>query len=100
MLFQYLLSTGAEARGSLISIMSNPLVNPKELAALRRPEEKQVEDVDDDDRTPSSSALDGGMLSIQQTIMKMELAKKLKTKSERSKADDVKEVCYGCYFLC
>mmetsp|Transcript_10617 Transcript_10617/g.19713 ORF Transcript_10617/g.19713 Transcript_10617/m.19713 type:complete len:1963 (-) Transcript_10617:129-6017(-) len=81
----------AEARGSLITITSNPLVNPKDLAALRRPEEKAVQENDSEERDTSSSALDGGMLSIQQTIMKMEMAKKLKSKNDRSKADDIKE---------
>ena len=71
--------------------MSNPLVDVTTLKGLRRPEES-AQDEAEEERDPSSSALDGGIQSIQQTIMKMELAKKQKTKSERSKADDDKEV--------
>jgi hypothetical protein len=85
-----------EARGSLISTMSNPLRRSEDLgggedqAGGGRGGALLSEQGD-----PSDSALDGGMLSIQQTIMKLELAKKHKAKTEESKAEDEKEVSHA-----
>lgn len=90
----------AEARGSLIAPMSNPLVNQKELASLRRPENSgntSGTEEEGEDETAGSSALDGGIQSIQQTILKMELAKK--HKDEKSKTDEDKERHFTDQFI-
>ena len=70
--------------------MSNPLVDQEALSALRRSTEQDSSILDELESDSSSSALDGGIETIRQTIMKMELAKK----NHKVKSTEEKEVVH------